>query len=128
MPGFSASSPSRASAGGQEEQPWLVNSSTTALLPLAGGSSTPALPDAARASAAIPATAPAQMGRKRLMAPTMPDAARNFRKNCLKRGHNSVTAEPVFREICSERRQISVVNLPSFANREHSCELLRPNR
>src|SRR6478672_3593 len=103
MPGFSASSPSSASAGGQDEQPWLVNSSTTALLPPAGGASTPALPDAARASAAIPATAPAQMGRKRLMAPTMPDAARNFRKNCLKRGHNSVTAAQFPGEITAVR-------------------------
>jgi hypothetical protein len=53
--------------------------------------------DAARASAAIPATAPAQIGRKRLMASTMPDASRNIWKKPLKPGHNSVTADQAFR-------------------------------
>src|SRR5262245_31990734 len=88
MPGFSASSPSSASAGGPEEQPWLVNSSTTA-----GGFSVPATPDPANAIVASAASAPAQFGRKRLMATTMPDNGRNFRKKSVKTGHNSVTAE-----------------------------------
>ena len=49
MPGFSASSASSASAGGQDEQPWLVNSSSTALAsPGGAGSPTPARPRRAR--------------------------------------------------------------------------------
>ena len=98
-----------------------MNSSTTALLPSAAGSTTPALPDAARASAAIPATAPAQIGRKRLMAPTMPDARPKFPEKLAQSGSQlGDCGAGVSLEICRERRQMRVVNLAPFSNREYA--------
>src|SRR5262245_15141594 len=100
MPGFSASSPSSASAGGQDEQPWLVNSSTTV-----GGFSGFAAPGPASARAASAARTPAQIGERRLMAPTMPDAGGNFREKRINPGHNSVRVTGGQRSVVSRQKQ-----------------------
>ena len=83
MPGSSASRPSNASAGGQDEQPWLVKSSTTAFAfeGAAGVGSAVASP----AQAVIAAIA-AQAGTRRLMVPTMQEADPNFRPKAFKNG------------------------------------------
>src|SRR5262245_18780772 len=100
MPGFSASSPSSASAGGQDEQPWLVNSSTTA-----GGLSGLSAPCPANAKAASAARTLAQIGGRRLMALTMPDAGRNFREKRINPGHNSVRVTGGQRSVVSRQKQ-----------------------
>ena len=80
---------SRASAGGHDEQPWLVNNSTTAAGAVPDGPVTAGL-DPASKPAASTAKVTAYVGR-RLMASSMQEEGRNIRLKSVTSGQNSVT-------------------------------------
>src|SRR5262249_19399742 len=93
MPGVWARGPRRRSAGGQEEQPWLVNSSITALACRAGCGVSERPGKAETAVANAMTAQPAPMHVSDFMISRMQEAKGNFRQKRLTTGHNSVTAK-----------------------------------
>ena len=99
-PGLSRHALSSSSAGGQDEQPWLVKSSSR--MGVAASSA---------AGRGLDADRPEQTGRGREESAdpkrddcswphgaSMPEPRLNFRQKSLAKGHNSVTSSRLFRE------------------------------